>query len=423
MSPRTLQLGSCDAAALPANADAFLRPYHEAAMTGSKLRGEKNGEWVALAPLPGTEVTALQASLREAGFLPGGATAGVFDYRTLSAARLFQEYVRTVEGLTDIGTPDGVVGPKTQAHLARWKAAAQRSRWSTSAPDRGTPLFRYWFRVINHYHGLNAVKPVSRALAKANAVTRASDTLKVGAWQLDPRATHILGIRRQEWRTDHQRRNDDLIILLINGLAFTFAGSTDPHPRSAERPDEAYLVPGQHRYRFGWHKQSDRTVVYRAFRPVSHGVLVARDHNNDDALTDADLERSLDVEPTINIHWSGTGTSNWSAGCQVIAGGRYGDDRGALVDCRPFSAARYADLGPKTRGAYNLFVDLITVFAPSNAVTAGATVFYTLLRQPELDLLVQGRRPLREIAATGLTDLQPDTIAVDGLVAALLSVR
>jgi len=120
MSPSpSLTLGCCDPGAQPPDVAAFLRPVHEASMPAQQLRGEKDGEWTSLRDISASEVRALQTALRGAGFYPQGEINGVFDYRTLSAARLFQEYVRSVEGLADIGAPDGVVGPRTQGHKRR----------------------------------------------------------------------------------------------------------------------------------------------------------------------------------------------------------------------------------------------------------------------------------------------------------------
>ena len=148
----------------------------------------------------------------------------------------------------------------------------------------------------------------------ADAFPKPSDTLKIARWNVDRRAIHLIGIRREEWRKAPVRKNDDVFVLLVNGLAFGFSGSTDPNPKEAKRSDEPYLVRGQHQYRFGWHKVSNPDRVYRAFRPVGPGVLACRDTSNDDAMTDDDLVKGLSVVPDINIHWSGAGTGNWSAG-------------------------------------------------------------------------------------------------------------
>jgi hypothetical protein len=377
-------------------------------MNVQRLRGEKDGEWVAFRAVAAPAVRQMQTKLQAAGFLPNAPSAGVFDYRTLSAVRLFQEYVRSVEGIAEIGAPDGAVGPLTLRHLDRWAQSGKRAEWAERSPDNATPGFRYWIRALALYQAFNAQKPVTRMVQVADAFTKPSDTLKIARWNLDRRAIHLIGIRREEWRKAPVRRNDDVFVLLVNGVAFGFSGSTDPNPKEAKRADEPYLVRGQHQYRFGWHKLSSPDRVYRAFRPVGPGVLACRDTSNDDALTDDDLVKGLSVVPDINIHWSGAGTGNWSAGCQVIEGRHYLNHRGVVVDCSAFASPGYAGLGPKTRGAYNVLVDLITVFAPSNAI-AGTRVSYSLLHERDLDLAVSANQKLSEAARIDLPapDLEP----------------
>ena len=48
----------------------------------------------------------------------GARIDGIFDYWTLASVRLFQEYIRTVEGI-DIGIADGRVGRGTHEHMMR----------------------------------------------------------------------------------------------------------------------------------------------------------------------------------------------------------------------------------------------------------------------------------------------------------------
>lgn len=146
----------------------------------------------------------------------------------------------------------------------------------------------------------------------------------------------------------------------------------------AARKDIPFLIEGQHEYGFGWHKVSSYNKIYKALRPANNGVLVFRDSNGNQALDAADLLKGLDPNPntTINIHWSGIGTTNFSAGCQVIAGASYLNHLGNLVNCRDFAAKSYAGLGKKTRGAYNVFADLILSYAPLGV----RTLAYTLTR-------------------------------------------
>jgi hypothetical protein len=417
----SVSLGSCDPGAVPADVAAFLRPLHEANMDVGRLRGEKDGDWVTFRPQSPPTIRDMQTALRAAGFFPAGRVNGILDYRTVSAVRLFQEYVRSVEGRADIGAPDGIVGPNTTAHLARWSTAGKRVDWADRSPDNAQAAFRYWMLVLAMYQAYNKNTPLTLIVQKADAFAGPSDTLKIAQWNLDRRAIHLIGIRRQEWRSASVRRNDDVFVLLVNGLAFGFSGSTDPNPRQAapNRADEPYLVRGQHQYRFGWHKREDQDRVYRAFRPVGPGVLICRDFVKDDALTDADLAGGLEANATINIHWSGAATGNWSAGCQVIEGTRYLNHRGAVVDCAAFAAPKYTALGAKTKAAYNVLLDLITVFAPSNAAS-GVGLHYTLLYERDLELLVSANQTVDMAARANLPAAEVEPWTVGRLVGALV---
>ena len=91
------------------------------------------------------------------------------------------------------------------------------------------------------------------------------------------------------------------------------------------------------------------------------------------------MVQGLDPAPnkTINIHWTGIGKTNFSAGCQVIAGASYINHKESFIDCRHFASTSYAELGGrKTRGAYNLLADLILTYAAPEV----RTVTYTLTR-------------------------------------------
>src|SRR5262249_52823262 len=191
------------------------------------------------------------------------------------------------------------------------------------------------------------------------------------------------------------------------------------NPTAASRAGEPCVVRGQHQYCFGWHKKSDPNRAYRAFRPVGPGVLVCRDFVQDDALTDADLTGGLQANPTINIHWSGAGTGNWSAGCQVIEGTRYLNHRGVVVDCTAFAAPTYTALDKKTKGAFNVLLDLITVFAPSNA-TSGVGLHYTLLYDRDLELKVNANQTLDAAARANLPAAEVEPWTVGRLVGALV---
>ena len=73
-------------------------------------------------------VAEVQRGLATIGFFPGGKVDGICGYRTQSAIRLFQEYVRSVEQLVCL--PDGRFGPGTQHHLQRWLDQRVRFAWA-----------------------------------------------------------------------------------------------------------------------------------------------------------------------------------------------------------------------------------------------------------------------------------------------------
>ena len=136
-------------------------------------------------------------------------------------------------------------------------------------------------------------------------------------------------------------------------------------------------------------------------------MLVLRDVHGDNALTARNRRDGLDPlpNPTINIHWSGLGISNWSAGCQVISGGSYLNDQGTLIDCRPFTARtdrergqQRSSSGPRLgMGAYNLLSDLLLCYTPPQPEGEKPTFRYTLLDEalqrqvPGLDRRAQRR--------------------------------
>ena len=401
--PEVLKPGKFDEGAVPANWTAWWRQWHADAMPADgRFRGEADGEWIAPSMVPGGKVRELQSRLKQLGFLPHAEPDGIFDYRTQSAARLFQDYVRSGEGHDDIGAPDGAVGDKTRSHLDRWERDGVRPYWANVSGAVPTAEFRYWLNALELFKAVNGEAPIAPIVELAEAYTGDSDTHKIEDWRFDAGDIHLIGIRRQEWKSTQERQNDDLFVLLVNGLAFKFYGSTDPSAKMADRADEPFIVRGQHQYRFGWHKQSDRQRVYRALRPAGPGVLVCRDFQRDDALSDAALAGGLAPNNTINIHWSGSGTSNWSAGCQVIAGTRYVDGQGRKVDCTAFAARGYAELPAKTRGAWNVLVDLLTVFAPKPWLRDGSLVYYTLIYEKDLELEVE---PGRSLSVAALADL------------------
>lgn len=387
MGNTILRLGTVDQGAVPADKKAFLEPYHASMADTLKrkqmFRDEANGIWRSFQEVPGRSIKELQQFLKDAGFMPKANMDGVFGYGTQAAVRLFQEYIRTVKNDPTIGTPDGVVGPKTWGYVDAWKNEAQGRKvplceWATFSAKKPSPEFRRWIALLKaakqfYKKGDNPI------VALVDAYSRPTDTKKVSDWDHSAKTIHLIGIRRSQELGAPKRENDDLFILLINGMAFRFWGSTDPNPGLAERADIPFLTEGQHEYQFGWHKISNNNTIYRALRPAGPGVLVFRDRDANLALTEADIRKGLDTAPntTINIHWSGIGSTNFSAGCQVIAGRSYINHKGDLIDCSAFAAVSYGDLASgKTRGAYNVFTDLLLSYAPPQV----RTIRYTLGR-------------------------------------------
>ena len=124
-------------------------------------------------------------------------------------------------------------------------------------------------------------------------------------------------------------------------------------------------------------------------RPQNKGVLVVRS-KDDKRLDDADLNNGLEANPSINIHWGRKGmtrdVNSWSEGCQVINGTVYLNAKGELIDCSTFAALNDGEMASnpaKTRGAYNMLVDLVTALSSD---LPNSSVKYTLLTEQDLDL-------------------------------------
>ena len=384
----TLKLGKVDKGKLPKNLKKFLAPYHvsmsEKLQKRHQFRDEGLGIWESFLEIEGTKIQQLQYFLKSTGFMPNGKVDGIYGYGTMAAVRLFQEYVRTIEGKESIGTPDGVVGKNTKKHIEGWTKEKLGtpdfvSDWGKASVENPSESYSHWLSLLQkgqaYYQENN-----SAMLNHIEQFKQATDTQKIANWNISKDTIHLIGIRRNhEQSYTTKRPNDDLFVLLINGLTFYFWGSTDPSPDMTQRKDLPFLIEGQHVYSFGWHKVSNEKKVYRALRPAKHGVLVFRDKDGNKALTEADLVKGLDATPnkTINIHWSGIGQTNFSAGCQVIAGASYINHKEEIIDCRALAATSYPELGSKkTRVAYNLIADLILTYAPVGV----QTVTYTLTR-------------------------------------------
>lgn len=340
-------------------------------------------------------VKQVQQALKDLGFFPGGQVDGICGYRTQSAIRLFQEYVRSVERLDC--TPDGQFGPRSQEHLQRWLRDGLKPNWQPAvtawAAGAATGEFATWLAWLEAVKARCQASP-GPVLQRVNAIAKPSDTRKPKDWDFSSQAgIHLIGIRREVM----SGRFDDIFVLLIKGLVYKFQGTTDPG--ATENPaGMPFLVPGQHHYHFGWHKST-----YLALRPESAGVLVVR-AGQDGKLTPDDLERGLEVNATINIHWGGRGllgqVNNWSEGCQVITGSVYVDAANRLVSCQPFAAVTPAEprdpASKKTRGAYNMLLDLVTALGSD---LGDGRVKYTLVEAADLALLPDALR--QDLARVG----------------------
>ena len=382
---QVLRLGIVDKNARPFGISEWLQPFHRAMSTDLKrlnqFRDEPNNIWRPFKNVDGNSVSELQAFLKQAGFFPKAQVSGIFGYGTRAALRLFQEYLRNKEGHAEV-VPDGVLGSISAAHIERWKKDGLRSRWSDFSISNPGPEYQKWFELLKRAQlkYLSSNDPVIHNLRSS---TKKSDSLPPEKWTFRPFDSHLIGIRCQAEVAFDNRPNDDLFILLLNGMVFTFWGSTDPNPKLVsnkikQKAGSPFLTEGQHRYRFGWHKVSSKSRVYMALRPYSKGVMVYRDRKNRNKLMMDDIQRGFDKpNSTINIHWTPDGDRNWSAGCQVISGESYIDNDDSLISCRDYCANHYNELsGSKTRGAYNVLSDLVV----SYAALGNDVVWYTLAR-------------------------------------------
>ncbi len=394
-----ISLGCVDAGVSDAQCSAYLKEVEQ--LTRKPLAEVQAGsDRVQVQRLPAAPegtmgVKQVQQALKDLGFFPGGQVDGICGYRTQSAIRLFQETVRSVE--KQDCTPDGQFGPQSQAHLQRWLRDGLRPSWTPAvaawAAGEPTGEFAAWLAWLSAVKAKYEATP-SPVLQLVNASTRPSDTRKVKDWDFSPQAgVHLIGIRREVM----SGKFDDIFVLLIKGLVYKFQGTTDPG--ATENPaGMPFLVPGQHNYHFGWHKST-----YLALKPESAGVLVVR-AGSDAKLTPDDLARGLEVNATINVHWGGRGllgqVNNWSEGCQVITGSVYVDPANHLVSCQPFAAVTPAEprdpASKKTRGAYNMLLDLVTALGSD---VSDGRVKYTLVEAADLALLPEQLR--QDLARVG----------------------
>ncbi|MDF1864992.1 MAG: peptidoglycan-binding protein [Saprospiraceae bacterium] len=402
----TLKLGSVDSEFLPKNKTKYLSPFHQSLNDTLKRKGmfRDEDQWRSFIPIDGKEVREVQQFLENTGFLRAGNVDGIFGYRTRAGVRLFQEYVRSIEGfeykkggIPGIGTPDGMVGKGTRFHMKRWEEEKLFCEWGKASSDNPSEEYTKWLNILKdtkkHFQE-KAHKIIAKSdeyntkLAKKNIK---SDTRLLKDWTYGKDEIHLIGIRRNEdLKRSEVRENDDIFIFLLNGMVFKFWGSTDPNPGlKSTRKDEPFMIEGQHLYKLAWHMRSKATKAYQALKPLSGaGPLVFRDVTGNDALTEENMQRGLQgPNNSINIHWSGVGSWNFSAGCQVIAGKSYINHLDQVVDCSSYAAKNNDALTKKagqrrlTKGAYNVVADLVSVYRPEGV----NTVIYTLGRDNNLD--------------------------------------
>ena len=384
-----IQLGSFDDGVPATDRDRYLTRVEEITRVAMRDVAEGSDKLLLSSYTPDSQspmsIAEIQRALKAAGFFPGGTVDGICGYRTRSAMRLFQEYVRSVWKRSCV--PDGRFGALSQQHLRRWidqlaviEWAPTIERWRAGTLDRTEDI--EWLSLLGAVKDHYASNP-GRMLQLVNAFPSPSDTRRVAQWDFGSTDNiHLVGIRRDE----KSNKFDDIFVLLIKGLVFKFQGSTEPG--ASDNPAGVpFLVQGQHDYQFGWHKKQ-----YLALRPLhlDKGVLVVR--SKDMRLDEADLNKGLEANASINVHWGGKGmkfdVKNWSEGCQVINGdGVHRPQQRAdrLLNLRRHQQWRgaVASNPAKTRGAYNVLVDLVTSLAsdlPTNAVR------YTLLVERDLDL-------------------------------------
>ena len=388
--------------------------------------------------IPELEIKKVQTILKNAGFFPNGKADGICGYSTLSAIRLFQEYIRSIEGNSEI-TPDGLAGNTTFKSLKAWEDADRKADWTDTINawqawvDNGNTIpqsvdteYAKWLRFLDkvkeHY-----LQTPNAMLQEVNKFPHTStvDTLKVADWDFSPGYIHLIGVRRKS--SGDTATFNDILVLLINGMVFKFLGSTDPGS-TVNPAGFPFLVQGQHKYHFGWHNLSQPAKTHQALKPihadVNQGVLVVRAippgmeagfeklrqaiRNNlrplprqffsarNFGITQNELAKGLKPNHTINIHWAGAGLDSntkgakvvgtWSDGCQVITGAGYINHHNQSVDCSRFAAAGNDDVGTqanniiKTRGAYNVLLDLVAAFGSNR----GEEVRYMLLIEEDI---------------------------------------
>src|SRR5262245_4449062 len=149
-----IKLGTFDPEIQPAALEAYIE--YAKHLTGvddwqDRLRGEAESEWVDFEKFTSGEmkVAEVQSFLKQAGFFPFGKIDGICGYRTNSAIRLFQEYIRTVEGNASIGFPDGKFGAISAGHARRWQQSAKQADWMNISSANPSSECALWLGLLN----------------------------------------------------------------------------------------------------------------------------------------------------------------------------------------------------------------------------------------------------------------------------------
>ena len=363
---------------------AYLMKYHKvmspALQNKLEFKGEHTGQWRPFVPVNGQHVQALQTFLKNAGFMPNHEPDGIYGYETISGVRLFQEYMRTIKGKQII--PDSIAGAGTYRAIQEWQKQNYICEWNQGmASDEHSK----WIDILKKRktHFLNNPNVVFNCREHFSGST---DTRKIADWDVAANSVHLIGIRRNQKKSYYVNSTDtDLFVLLINGMVFKFFGSTVPNPGLVESSTFPFLLEGQHLYRLGWHKRSSASFVYEAWRPATRGILVFRRAKSappkDIIHDEQSMKRGLQLNDTINIHWSGRGSYNFSAGCQVIGGSSYVNNKGEIIDDGKYATVNKRDLDKHhTKAAYNMLLDLFTCYAPNET----RTLAYSLIREETL---------------------------------------
>lgn len=379
---------------------AYLSKYHQSMSTAlqNMLEFRDEHKWRPFTPVPGQHVRTVQTFLKTTGFMPNHEPDGIYGYETVSGVRLFQEYMRTFKGVNMM--PDGKTGHSTFSAMIVW----QNQEYGVCEWAEGTASVDHakWLDLLVKRKAQMMGNPIVPVICREQ-FTNPTDTRKVADWEVSADGVHLIGIRRNLKKTYLASSTDnDLFVLLVNGMVFQFFGSTIPNPslvetfieeqdaqtnKTVEIKNYPFLLEGQHLYQLGWHKRSIADQVYEAWRPAKDGIMIYRrpaDFHQDNIIEDQSLMQShLDKHgnTTINIHWSGRGSFNFSAGCQVIGGSSYFNNKGALIDDGNLATVNKHDLDlHHTKAAYNMLVDLITCYTTNEV----RTLAYSLVRDETL---------------------------------------